>query len=384
MEQYDRALLLEQVWTDPMTAVALHYGVSDVGLKKLCARLQIPTPMRGYWAKFKAGKRVPSKPKLKDYTGHPSGLWHSSAPPREPKPTVIESVDPRLEAILRYEKQPGHAIRVAERLTHPHRYVVQTREALLRPVVDQRGMPSPRRIEQALNIKVSAALQCRALRIADALIKACETRGYAVVVGERTQVEILGISISLRFFESTKRSEPGSTPRALVKAERHNGSSMSTPQYQPTGLLQVLADEGYGGKITDTAHTRVEQQLNTLISMMAQRAVEFLVGREERAVADVERRKQHDAALALKAQQDGERKKLQELEDDANNWRRASALREYLDGLEKSTYGTGVPTEQQLAFLQWARAKADWLDPLTLQADELLDHPMDITSRYGW
>ncbi|MGE8152038.1 hypothetical protein ACQKP5_12405 [Pseudomonas vancouverensis] len=384
MEQYDRALLLEQVWTDPMTAVALHYGLSDVGLKKLCARLQIPTPMRGYWAKFKAGKRVPSKPKLKDYTGQPNCLWHSSAPPRQPKPTVIESVDPRLEAILRYEKQPGHAIRVAERLTHPHRYVVQTREALLRPVVDQRGMPSPRRSEQALNIKVSAALQCRALRIADALIKACETRGYAVVVGERTQVEILGISISLRFFESTKRSEPGSPPRTLVKAERRNGSSMSTPQYLPTGLLQVLADEGYGGKITDTANRRVEQQLNTLISRMAQRAVEFLVGREERAVADVERRKQHDAALALKAQQDGERKKLQELEDDANNWRRASALREYLDGLEKSIYGAGAPTEQQVAYLRWARAKADWLDPLNLQADELLDHPIDIPSHYGW
>jgi hypothetical protein len=92
MEQYDRALLLEQVWKDPMTAVALQYGVSDVGLKKLCSRLQILTPMRGYWAKLKAGKQVPSKPRLTDYTGPPSDLWHSSAPPREPKPTVVEAV----------------------------------------------------------------------------------------------------------------------------------------------------------------------------------------------------------------------------------------------------------------------------------------------------
>ena len=376
MEQYDRALLLEQVWKDPMTAVALQYGLSDVGLKKLCSRLQIPTPMRGYWAKLKAGKRVPSKPRLKDYTGPPSDLWHSSAPPREPKPTVVEAVDPRLEALLAYEQQPGHTIRVAGRLTQPHPFVVQTREALLRPVLDQRDMPSPGRLEKAINMKVSVALQPRALRIADAFIKACENRGYAVLLGERTQVEILGIPISVRFFESAKRSEP-SVPLGSHMETGHNRILSSL--YQPTGQLQVLADEGYGGKVTDSTHMPVEQQLNALISMMVRRAVKLLVGREERAVADVERRKQRDVALALKAQQDGERKKLQLLEDDANRWRRANALREYLDSLEKNIYGTGVPTEQQVIHLQWARAKAAWLDPFANQSDRLLDLHIEIS-----
>ncbi|MGU4206547.1 hypothetical protein [Pseudomonas aeruginosa] len=68
-EQYDRALLLDEVWAEPMSVVAPRYGLSDVGLKKLCARLQIPTPMRGYWAKVKAGRRIPPKPKLKEFKG---------------------------------------------------------------------------------------------------------------------------------------------------------------------------------------------------------------------------------------------------------------------------------------------------------------------------
>jgi hypothetical protein len=38
--------------------VASRYGLSNVGLKKLCVRLQILTLPRGYWAKLKAGKRV--------------------------------------------------------------------------------------------------------------------------------------------------------------------------------------------------------------------------------------------------------------------------------------------------------------------------------------
>lgn len=32
------------------------FGITDVALKKTCARAGIPTPERGYWAKKEAGK----------------------------------------------------------------------------------------------------------------------------------------------------------------------------------------------------------------------------------------------------------------------------------------------------------------------------------------
>lgn len=62
VERYDRAKLLEEVWSEPVQVVAPRYGLSDVGLKKLSTRLQIPTPLRGHWAKVKAGKRVSPAP----------------------------------------------------------------------------------------------------------------------------------------------------------------------------------------------------------------------------------------------------------------------------------------------------------------------------------
>ncbi|KJZ36666.1 hypothetical protein VC33_15825 [Pseudomonas fluorescens] len=385
MEQYDRGVLLEQVWTDPVSVVAPTYGLSDVGLKKLCARLQIPTPMRGYWAKRKAGKRVPPQPQLREYTGPARYLWHHPSVPAPPsKVPVIESVDPRLQAVIEYEQQPSHRIRVAERLTNPHAHVVQTREALLHPVLDQRGMPFPSRRQRALDMKVSAAMQPRALRIADALIKALETRGYPVLMGDRCNVEIFGIQIGLRFFEPTKRSEGSPPPRTLARNERIHWSSISSSQYVPTGQLHVLGDAGYGGKIMDSPHTPVEQQLNKLIIMMVRRAVELLIGREERAIAEVGRRIQRDEALAKKAEQDAERAKLQRLEEDAHHWRRANALREYLVELEKVTFGAGAPTQVQFAYLQWAKAKADWLDPLIHTSEELLDLDIKIPNHYGW
>lgn len=44
--------------------VAKRYGISDVGLAKVCKRLKIPRPARGYWAKKAAGEAVPRRPRL--------------------------------------------------------------------------------------------------------------------------------------------------------------------------------------------------------------------------------------------------------------------------------------------------------------------------------
>jgi hypothetical protein len=41
-----------------MMTLSARFGISDVALKKTCARARIPTPERGYWAKKDAGKEV--------------------------------------------------------------------------------------------------------------------------------------------------------------------------------------------------------------------------------------------------------------------------------------------------------------------------------------
>ena len=38
-----------------MITLAKEYGISDVGLAKICRRNQVPLPPRGYWAKLAAG-----------------------------------------------------------------------------------------------------------------------------------------------------------------------------------------------------------------------------------------------------------------------------------------------------------------------------------------
>src|SRR3569833_3165076 len=55
-ERLSRLQLYETVWSQPLIVLARRFNISDVALKKTCARFDIPVPARGYWAKLQAGK----------------------------------------------------------------------------------------------------------------------------------------------------------------------------------------------------------------------------------------------------------------------------------------------------------------------------------------
>lgn len=57
-EQLSRKKLYDLVWSEPVSNLSVRFGISDVALKKTCARAGIPTPDRGYWAKKEAGKET--------------------------------------------------------------------------------------------------------------------------------------------------------------------------------------------------------------------------------------------------------------------------------------------------------------------------------------
>lgn len=64
---FERQKLFDEVWATPVTSLAKNYGLSDVGLRKICVTLDVPLPPRGHWAKLAAGKSVP-KPTLRETT----------------------------------------------------------------------------------------------------------------------------------------------------------------------------------------------------------------------------------------------------------------------------------------------------------------------------
>jgi len=110
---------------------------------------------------------------------------------------------------------------------------------------------------------------------------------------------------------------------------------------------------------------------------MANRAVGFLISNERQAIEDAERQRVRDIVLERKRRQDAEEQRLAKLEVDAQNWRRAQVIREYLNALEESAERHEHSMEQ-LELLRWGRAKADWIDPLKPGVVDVLDEEIVI------
>jgi len=75
---FEREAIYKQVWAETVRNVAERYGISDVGLRKICQKLGVPTPALGYWSKVAAGKASRAIPLPAKYDG-PTAHAHMRA-----------------------------------------------------------------------------------------------------------------------------------------------------------------------------------------------------------------------------------------------------------------------------------------------------------------
>lgn len=97
-----REKLYEEVWAEPMLAVAARYGVSSSFMARICQRLRVPCPPRGYWAKKAAGLNLKVPPLPEPEPGDELGWARGSEQiPRQPYPP------PSTEAVPKFQHPPA-------------------------------------------------------------------------------------------------------------------------------------------------------------------------------------------------------------------------------------------------------------------------------------
>jgi hypothetical protein len=114
-KRLSRKELYELVWSEPLKILAPRFSISDVALKKACARAEVPTPGLGHWAKKAAGKSMlavtlPERPPGMDdevLIGAGHGYWHSGwneeelLAPLPPPPEFEEPIERVRERIAK-------------------------------------------------------------------------------------------------------------------------------------------------------------------------------------------------------------------------------------------------------------------------------------------
>ena len=279
--------------------------------------------------------------------------------------------------VVAFERDPANHIRVPSRGTHWHPLVAATRDAFNSGYKDNRGIPIPG--GRGFDIAVSVGQRKRAFRVLNTLVKALETRGYSLRPGDRhMQVEMFGSHFTLGIYEPTKRSNYVPTEKELAAKSRGEQSYWPRYQYTPSGTLEIRCGDGHDAVVKDTVRQPIEEQLNLAVEVMARRAISRLRYQEEQERLAAIREKRRQEALAQQAIQDAEKQKLAKLIADAQRWQQAETIRAFLHAQEVDALEAGALSDQQQMFLAWARAKADWLDPLVAQPDAILDQKIKI------
>lgn len=195
-----RMALYDLVWSEPMTALAKKFKISDNGLRKICIKMDIPLPKAGYWMKIKFGKRIKKIGLPKIY----SGKDHVTLSPTS---EVVKEVYTHLtkQNILRIqiEEELGAVLIVSVKLTKPDKLIATTKAYLNGSISYEDRINHNMQI---LKINVTKTSYARAFRIMDTLIKALRRRGHSIIFRNGdTHVEIKGQQIKIYLKEKEKR-----------------------------------------------------------------------------------------------------------------------------------------------------------------------------------
>jgi len=362
-----RCQLYEAIWSEPVHTVAARYGISDVGLAKLCRRHGIPLPGRGYWQQIRGGQKI-RRPQLpsRAKTDPPddrvilSPAAPSTAPDQPPKP----------------QRPPSPPIPVPQMLSKPHLLVAKAAKALRASTPDPKGLVQAR-AERCLDIRVTPATLERALLIMNTLLKALGKRGYPVTLESEhpwaTTASVQDETIGFWIEERIKQVAHQATPIEELEAKQFSWHPRKYDQV-PSGDLRLRIANAQWFGVTDSwadgKKGRLEQDLG-----------EFVRGLEEVAEAKKMQRAQEEEARVRREEerrQEWERERLRhrderrgaELKEQASRWREARELRQYVAALKKAT-SVAMRTDLEISSLQewvaWAEAHAERVDPLKLE-----------------
>ncbi|WKZ70865.1 MAG: hypothetical protein QY331_06330 [Melioribacteraceae bacterium] len=351
----NREKLYEQVWSKPMIKLAKKYGISDVGLGKICKKMNIPKPYPGYWAKIEFGKSV-EKLKLPKPDENTITEYEITVSEEEHIP-----IPDTLEKEIASNKL--NSIRVKKSLHNPHPLVKDAQTKLADKSTNYQGIFSTE-YNDIIDIRVTKNTLNRALRIMDTILKEAEDQGWTIKDPgyDKTGFIINGSEVDflLREKQKTERVKSNSDWRGYEK------------NYIPTGVLSLEIkswSEGTGVKLNfkDKNNIQLLEQINDFFASLTKLA--FI--RRQRQIQHENREKIKQLKIEILQRKinriTNEEKKINDFQNMVLEWNKCQNLRNFIKAVENKYADRKDARFQNMSineWVKWANRIADWKDPL--------------------
>jgi hypothetical protein len=355
-----RPQLYDLVWKEPMLSLSKRFKISDVGLRKMCRRLNIPVPQAGHWQKVKFGKKLSQVKLPKDFDGKNTVSLEIRNQQSE-----IDNRLPSFRSIKEEIKSdPRLFLTVPEKLTNPDKLIVAARNQLLNHKEFSRYQGVLTTHGETIDIRVSKKFVARSLRFMDTLIKALKTRGHDIQIQSSGWKKITSVVMGEQNIRILFRERLN---RVIVNNGRYNSTEL-----QPSGVLYFRLEGENSREWTDN-ETPFENFLPDIVAKLE------LEGHKMKILASERQKAREKREAEERIRKELEKRRLEEFNDFKNllgklpRWQKARQLREYLNELEKSAIANDSITSEFNNWISRAREKTDWYDPMIEKADKWLD-----------
>jgi hypothetical protein len=366
--QIDRDQLYKEVWNTPIQRLAKEkYDVSDRGLAKVCKKLNIPTPSRGYWARVQNGQNVPPRPLPEIRRGGITEYLLHGRYPKKQKHEVIPDVEPDALELIRDLQNPNCRFVVPSDLRTSHPLIKKAKEDLFRDRTknDVRMFP-----KEATCLAMFTGVHSvkRGLRIMAALLNYFECMGFPFYT-ERNPLHVNVVEIFGEKVRFTLREKIITCERPWGEWGQH-GKSKLTPRftYEQTGQLTLRINtyrtDGHRKSWSDGKLKKIEDKLNdAMIAFITFADTE----RKERIAQEDSARlwaEQEKAWDELTRKREIEAKCINRFERQAQNWEKSKQLREYIQQVELIARNKPLAADLQADFDKWLQMVKSYVDQI--------------------
>jgi hypothetical protein len=354
-----RQELYELVWSTPLTTLAKRFSITDMGLRKICIKMNIPLPKVGHWAKVKYNYPV-EKRKLPKNNSWKNEIQLKKIKEGETKfPGILSKYNELEKKII---KKEGNSLIVPEQLVNPHPFIVASKEYYTNKKIKWGTKEYDRLINDTISLEVSSDLVERALRIMDTLIKVMESRGHKFMIQDRSTILVIqGEEIKIRIREK------------YTRIPKPTNYSWQEYDHIPSGILIFCVHERHNRVDWLEGKVPLEKQLPRIIAKLEIKGEEMKKYRIDCEKHWAEEKERERIAELGRKRKEKEFSDVKNLFIKCKQWHEAQVLRNYLNESESFSMQNNKMTKKFKKWLEWARKKADWYDPFILRRDKYLN-----------
>lgn len=374
---YNRKKLYQEVWEKPVTEVAKLYKVSDVAIHKVCKSLDIPTSGLGYWAKAKAGKPVRQTPLLhSDKPETKSGIRTGLEPQPKIATEGLQFLTPEDKSVvLSVATQiilPDEDARMHAKIIAHRKKVVEWHKKSKKQ--DQHWNRQSKDTVPFLADTISEVTLPRVCRIFDALIKAIEPLGCSLTDDLRFVVNGETVFISVSEFQDKVDHVPTREENIQLLTygeEKRKNSWASKPNIRKYDYVyngKISLTVGCEKSFRDCKSYVIEDRLGDILVLIYEASNALRVQREVQEAAERKQKEEERQRDARRERYNLEVESTNALVNESEDFEIACKIRAYIFAVEQKE----KLTEEEIAWIAWAKQKADWYDPTIKREDELL------------